>query len=1363
MPYGKIDCFDLSSRKWTQYVNRVKQFIVLNEIKDSLHVATLITVVGEPTYDLMCDLCAPDKPETKKFTELVTIVEQHLEPRRSDIAERHVFRLRRQKAGEELSLYLQSLKHLASTCNFAEKLEENLRDQFVSGLAGDEMRSRLFAEKDLNYKRAVELALALEAAERHAETSGSAGAQGAASALAGAPEPPVHRIGGGGSSAFAAHQARGANSKCWRCGRQHPPDKCRYRRYNCDECGVRGHLKAMCNSARSSGVGAGDPSIGKSQRRNQFYIEMDSESENSDFFNIVVDGEDDKPYVVPILVNNISIDFEVDTGSKISAINERDYQKYFRSCHLSKCNLRFKGYTGGKILPIGFINTSVCYSSAGEKREAHELPLYVIPEGGPPLLGRSWLRHLKLKNIEIQMNNIGCDIPCNKTNGLVSRLQEKYPDVFAEGLGTCTKLFSLKLIDQEPIFHKARNLPLALRGPVEQELDRLVKEGTIVKVEHSEYGTPIVPVVKKCGSIRICGDYKVTINPKIRREPYPLPRIEELYATLRGAQVFSKIDLAHAYEQIILSPESRPCTTISTHVGTFEYIRTPYGVCSIPEKFQKLMEEVLRGVPMTAVYFDDACIGGVSKEDNIKNVHEVLRRLQAVGLRVKLEKCEFFKPAVCYVGHVIDKDGLHPDTKKVKAISNAPHPTDVHQLKAFLGLVNYYGKFVPMLSTVLSPLYRLLKGKVNWKWSPECEQAFNKIKKIMCSEQCLAHYDPMLPLVLSVDSSAYGLGAVLAHRYPNGSERPICCVSRTLNDAEKSYSQLDKEALAIFFGVVKNHQYLFGRRFIIRTDHKPLSYIFGENVGIPQTAASRLQRYAARLAAYDFSVEWVSSAQNAAADCLSRLPLARETSAVGSSISPTLDDTVSYLMFIENEFPISHKDIADATKVDPILRVIYKNIVFGWPDHTDVDQERAYFNRKDNLLVEQGCIVFNYRIVVPPKYRQYILRELHEGHLGVVKMKSIARNYVYWPGLDADIEALCRACGACLQQRDAPPHAPLTPWEFPSRPWQRLHADFAEYKGKHYLVVVDAHSKWIEVFQMNSTAAKFVIEKFREIFARFGLPLQMVTDNGPPFSSHELRDYFTKNNIIYTPISPYRPKGNGAAENAVRTVKNCIKKAYTEGVDVAQAISKMLFQYRNCEQATTNVAPAVALIGRRLRGRLDALRPSAAERVRARQAVQVERAGGTQRDVQLGDPVYFREYSKNNSKWVEGQVKEQVGPSSFSINVSASNNTVKRHIDQMIVPKVNRKRFSLSCTTNDNPVSIAEKANVNSNLCKELPFVTSNEPVVAVAAASSPRERADVKPGDEQGDAFEMACSSPAVVKDAHYLRPRHNRHPYYK
>jgi transposase InsO family protein len=765
------------------------------------------------------------------------------------------------------------------------------------------------------------------------------------------------------------------------------------------------------------------------------------------------------------------------------------------------------------------------------------------------------------------------------------------------------------------------------------------------------------------------------------------------------------------------------------------------------------MEDVIRGIPNTVVFLDDICVSGVSKDDHIKNLREVFRRLQAVGLRIKLAKCDFFKPRVCYLGHVIDKDGLHPDERKIKALLDAPHPRDLQQLRAFLGLVNYYGRFVNNLTTILKPMHNLLKKNIVWNWNSECNEAFEKIKKILTGKNVLAHYNPNLPLVLSVDSSAYGVGGVLAHRYSDGSERPICCVSRTLSDAEKSYSQLDKEALAIFYGVTKNHQYLFGRKFIIRTDHKPLSYIFGDKVGIPQTAASRLQRYAARLAAYDFTVEWVASAANAPADCLSRLPL---------GAPPAINDAredCSYLHYVEQEFPISYRHIAEATRVDPILRKIYDYILNGWPPSSLVEQELAYFHRKDNLFIERGCIVYNYRIVVPSKYREYILHELHEGHLGVVKMKSIARNYVYWPGLDAALEQLCRACAACRQQRAAPPHAPLTSWEFPQRPWLRLHADFAEYNAKHYLIVVDAHSKWIEAFQLNSTAAKFVIAKFRELFARFGLPVQIVTDNGPPFSSRELDTYFKRNGIIHNRTSPYRPKGNGAAENAVKTVKNCIKKACYEGTDVEQAISKMLFQYRNCPHATTGVEPAMALLGRRLRGRLDALMrgpdvaPDVAARVLDQQHRQEQRAGGVPRTASPGDHVLVRDYSKSKDKWVEGIIQKKVGPASFDVTLSGG--TARRHIDQILTPKGScAKRYSV-CAVSGNNVT-------RSDIYDKSPVSGEAENSAATAVKDSndiPSRDIDKDISSEPAvdeEVSEMASStSPPPTRSRMFLRPR--------
>ncbi|CAG9137931.1 unnamed protein product [Plutella xylostella] len=459
---------------------------------------------------------------------------------------------------------------------------------------------------------------------------------------------------------------------------------------------------------------------------------------------------------------------------------------------------------------------------------------------------------------------------------LVNQLRAEFPEVFTDKLGTCKQTIRLQLSDAEGVYVRARPVPLALRARVEAELQRLQADGSVYRVHHSDYGTPIVPVVKENGEVRICGDYKITINPKLKRDFYPLPRIEELFANLSGGEKFSKIDLKHAYEQCLLSEDSQPYTAITTHMGTFAYRRTPYGLSCIPEKFQKLMEETLRGVPGTVVFLDDICCTGANEKEHISNLRAVLERLRNMGLTIKLSKCEFMKNEVKYLGFIIDKDGLRPDPTKLEAISSAPRPEDVSQLKSFLGMLNYYGKFIPNLSSLLHPLHNLLRKEASWKWDSLCDKAFLEAKQALLGERVLAHYEEGRAVVLSVDSSAYGLGGVLAHRYEDGSERPVSCVSRTLSPAERNYSQLDKEALAIFYGITKHHQYLFGRRFILRTDHQPLSYIFGAKGGIPQTAASRLQRWAARLAAYDFTVEFVRSADNGPADALSRLPLPQQ-------------------------------------------------------------------------------------------------------------------------------------------------------------------------------------------------------------------------------------------------------------------------------------------------------------------------------------------------------------------------------------------------------------------------------------------------------------------------------------------------------
>ena len=412
-----------------------------------------------------------------------------------------------------------------------------------------------------------------------------------------------------------------------------------------------------------------------------------------------------------------------------------------------------------------------------------------------------------------------------------------------------------------------------MREKIETELQRLQSQGVIDPVLSSDWAAPIVPVIKKDGTVRICGDYKLTINKELERDVYPLPRVEDLFSSLSGGTLFSKLDLAHAYQQLVLDEESRKLTTINTTKGLFRYNRLPFGVSTAPAIFQRTMENLLQSIDNVCVYLDDILVTGPSQEAHLKNLDLVLTRLETAGVKLKQQKCAFLLPEVEYLGHKITKYGLQPTAEKIRAIKEAPVPENLTQLKSFLGLVNYYAKFVSNLSSILAPLYLLLQKESPWQWGPEQQSAFDVAKEQLSSDSLLAHYDMNKDLILSCDASSYGVGAVLSHLMENGDERPVAYASRSLSSAEKRYSQLDREALALVFGVTRFRQYLLGRQFKLLTDHKPLIHLFGESRGIPTMASARLQRWALTLSGYDYKIVYKSGKELCNADGLSRLPL----------------------------------------------------------------------------------------------------------------------------------------------------------------------------------------------------------------------------------------------------------------------------------------------------------------------------------------------------------------------------------------------------------------------------------------------------------------------------------------------------------
>ena len=571
-------------------------------------------------------------------------------------------------------------------------------------------------------------------------------------------------------------------------------------------------------------------------------------------------------YVTP-KVQGVNISMELDTGSAVSVIGLKDFESKFPNQKLSNTKLLLKTYTGEHLKPVGVSNVKVEYGG-----KVYKLPLYVVEKGGPALFGRDWLREIPLdwKSIKTLATKEGSSNPKPK----VETILNKHKAVFEEKLGEVKGITAkFKLQDNaSPKYLKSRTVAYSLRRKVEAELDRLESEGTLTKVNHSEWATPIVPVLKKNGDIRICGDFKVTVNPVLKVDQYPLPKIEDIFAKLSGGQHFTKLDLTQAYLQLPVHDDSKELVTINTHEGLYRYNRMPFGIASAPAIWQRTIEQVLQGIPGVQVLLDDMIITGKSDEEHLHNLDLVLSRLEEYGLRLNLDKCQFFKDNVTFCGHIIDKDGLHKTPDKIEAITNAPTPQTVTQLKSFLGLVNYYGKFLPDLATLLHPLHRLLHKEQSWTWDQKCDDAFQRVKELVTSEQVLTHYDTNKPIKLACDASAYGIGAVISHVI-NGEEKPIAFASRTLNQAEKNYAQIDKEALGLIWGIKKFHTYLYGRKFLLETDHQPLVHIFKPEKGISATASARIQRYATFLSGYDYEIMFRKTTKHANADLLSILPL----------------------------------------------------------------------------------------------------------------------------------------------------------------------------------------------------------------------------------------------------------------------------------------------------------------------------------------------------------------------------------------------------------------------------------------------------------------------------------------------------------
>ncbi|XP_018392965.1 PREDICTED: uncharacterized protein K02A2.6-like [Cyphomyrmex costatus] len=568
-------------------------------------------------------------------------------------------------------------------------------------------------------------------------------------------------------------------------------------------------------------------------------------------------------------------------------------------------------------------------------------------------------------------------------------------------------------------------------------------------------------------------------------------------------------------------------------------------------------------------------------------------------------------------------------------------PSNVDGVRRFLGMVTYYSRFIPDVSTITYPLRKLLIKDSTFRWTKACEDAFLKLKNEISSDRILTPYNPELPLVITCDASPTGVAGMLSHVL-NGIEKPIAFASRSLTSAERNYSQLDREALAIVFAINHFFMYVFGRKFKLITDNQPLTRIFHQNNKLPAMTSARLLRYASFLSRFDYEVEYKKGHENVNADCLSRASIHQEQYSTDIAINEEVHQLCYSTIFEISTEELTTEKIVQETDKDEVLSKIKQTILNGEIDNIE-------------YTLDAGILFKGQRAVIPKKLQAKILEELHKTHVGITKMKQLARRYCIWKGIDRDIENTVKSCRNCAEVKASPAKAPVHHWEEPTSNWDRIHIDYAgPFENHYFLIVIDARSRWAEIrITKDAPTSEKTIELLKDIFSIHGFPKAMVSDNATIFVSETFKQFCRNSGIFQKLIAPGHPATNGLAERNVQTLKQRLKSMQGESLTLSQKVREILFKYRATPLACGK-SPAELYLHRAIRINLDILKP-------LKNTANYQEIPGT-RNLSIGERVQARYYTNQKPVWKFGTVIKKFGQLHYHIKLD-NGCVFKRHID----------------------------------------------------------------------------------------------------
>ena len=1125
-----------------------------------MKVAILLHALGEDALEVYNTLeIAQADEEDQTVDDILDAFKTYCQPKKNTVFERHQFWAHPMTDSVTIEKYVTELRQKSKDCEFGASENNMIREKIVFSLNDQRLKERLLRECDLTLERAVDICRAAETAKAQVQAMTTTAVQERAVHV-------VERSKGKSNQQWykgQKHQDQSNNKsakdqRCRKCGKFHQPKQCPAFGVSCRKCGKLNHYAKMCESAKAT--------------YKKTVHDLSQEIDTLFIGTVKVDdlsAKRDNSWLAEIYAGCMPVKFKLDTGAETNVLPQALYNTLKRKARReSRLNLQLKptktvlvAYGGVKLKPEGTVSLEC--STAHTRTN---LLFYVSRHSNTAILGKDACEELGLiKRMDI--DTLKVKFPTTK-----EELLKHHADVF-EGLGEFSGEHHIHIDPSvTPVIHGCRKIPIAVMDRLKDTLDDLIKADVIEQVtEPTTWVNSLVVTEKKDKKkLRVCLD-PTDLNKAIMRQHYSIPTADEVLCKLAGKKIFTVLDEKDGYWQIKLDKESSLLCTFNTPWGRFRFKRLPFGVKSASEVFQQRNCETFGDIAGVHIIADDMIIAATTETEHDEILQKVMTRAKKANVKFNKDKIQYKVSSVKYMGHVVTSEGVKVDGAKVKAIVDMPSPTDRPALQRMLGMIKYLSQYIPGEATITAPLRQLLRKDNVWQWQHEQEDAVEKLKNALITAPVLKFFDPKKNVVIQADASKDGLGACLMQ-----DGHPIAYASRALTDTEKNYAQIEKELLAIVFSVKRFHQYVYGVKVDVQSDHKPLETILRKPLG---TAPSRLQRMLLQLQRYDLNVIYTPGKELQIADTLSRATISEQ-----QENCDTFDEKVVYALEPTEALSADIlEQLKNETLSDEVLQTLKNIHGHGWPQHRKQVDKRViqYWPIRDTVSMRDGIIFAGERIVLPSKMRPNMLQRLHVAHQGMQRTKALARVHWYWPGMSKDIERMVESCATCQQFQPSLQREPMISHEIPELPWLKVGADIFEISGQSFLLIVDYYSKYPEVLNIKDKTAYTVINKMKSVFARLGIPKEIVCDH-VPFASQEMRHFAESWGIKLTHSSPGYAQSNGLAERTVKTVKYLLKKAKQTKSDPFLA----LLTLRNTPVTGMDYSPTQMLMGRILRSTL---------------------------------------------------------------------------------------------------------------------------------------------------------------------------------